>query len=425
MQSIPEDLIEGILSRLPVIALMRFRCVSKSWRSLIDHPTFILTHYHLHYSLHKSQANMPLFLWRYQTCSFPVNLDDQSICHILHNDLLFDMTADLQRDTKLALNYPGVLTLESRVCLLRVIGISNGIVCLNMCCDFQNGLNQYGVSWKDCCVLWNPATRDIKVIPDTDAPDQEKPPRIDPVCFGFDNFTNDFKVVVKFFTHSDGISSPIIFFDESIGISVAFEVYSLSTDSWKRMPYFDANIFPSQMDACLNGVYYWTSNQTNTCLPFCIVSYNFSTEVFKVSDPPQCAAPPANSSLSESRQCIGLYKECLALIFMRTTPGEAIAKVDIWVVTKFDDEDFGVPLEWQCLLIIEPFPTSPLTFCVMTPRMDGQLLLRTSDADPSNNEWSLYDPETRKIKSLGIRWLSNCFRYVESLFPLSRTTAHT
>ncbi|XP_058210373.1 F-box protein CPR1-like [Rhododendron vialii] len=44
MQDLSDDIILDVLSRLPVVSLSRFRCVSKSWRSLISHPHFIKTH---------------------------------------------------------------------------------------------------------------------------------------------------------------------------------------------------------------------------------------------------------------------------------------------------------------------------------------------------------------------------------------------
>nr|KYP32077.1 hypothetical protein KK1_047330 [Cajanus cajan] len=40
-----EELIMEILSWIPVKALMRFSCVSKSWNSLMFTPTFVKLHY--------------------------------------------------------------------------------------------------------------------------------------------------------------------------------------------------------------------------------------------------------------------------------------------------------------------------------------------------------------------------------------------
>ncbi|KAK7363683.1 hypothetical protein VNO77_05834 [Canavalia gladiata] len=47
MVVLPQDLIIRILLRLPVKSLVRFKCVSKSWLSLISDPDFALSHYEL------------------------------------------------------------------------------------------------------------------------------------------------------------------------------------------------------------------------------------------------------------------------------------------------------------------------------------------------------------------------------------------
>ncbi|KAJ0016541.1 hypothetical protein Pint_09685 [Pistacia integerrima] len=45
MLELYEELIVGILLRLSVKSLLRFRCVSKFWRDLIDNKYFINMHY--------------------------------------------------------------------------------------------------------------------------------------------------------------------------------------------------------------------------------------------------------------------------------------------------------------------------------------------------------------------------------------------
>ncbi|KAK3036761.1 hypothetical protein RJ639_029726 [Escallonia herrerae] len=49
---IPPEVVENILSRLPVTPLLRFRSVSKPWRALIDDPHFIESH--LNQSIHNN-----------------------------------------------------------------------------------------------------------------------------------------------------------------------------------------------------------------------------------------------------------------------------------------------------------------------------------------------------------------------------------
>ena len=49
---LPEDIVPDILKWLPVKSLVRFRCVSKSWHSLITSSSFI--HMHLHFNQSRS-----------------------------------------------------------------------------------------------------------------------------------------------------------------------------------------------------------------------------------------------------------------------------------------------------------------------------------------------------------------------------------
>ncbi|CAA2963841.1 F-box CPR30-like [Olea europaea subsp. europaea] len=44
MSYIPQDLVEEVLSRLPVRSILRFTCVSKQWRTINDSPYFIKIH---------------------------------------------------------------------------------------------------------------------------------------------------------------------------------------------------------------------------------------------------------------------------------------------------------------------------------------------------------------------------------------------
>uniref|UniRef100_A0A7N2RB33 F-box domain-containing protein n=1 Tax=Quercus lobata TaxID=97700 RepID=A0A7N2RB33_QUELO len=53
-ERVPNDVVEGILGQLPVKSLTQFRCVSKSWDSIITDPTFITKHFKL--NLNQSES---------------------------------------------------------------------------------------------------------------------------------------------------------------------------------------------------------------------------------------------------------------------------------------------------------------------------------------------------------------------------------
>ena len=101
--------------------------------------------------------------------------------------------------------------------------------------------------------------------------------------------------------------------------------------------------------------YYWPTEEygretaSDPCR-FGILSFNFSTEVFKLVEAP----PPAWKGRSESEWCSDKFKDFLAVIFTCGNFEHKVSHFDIWVVNKFDDDDPTVPLSWQNLFTIGP-----------------------------------------------------------------------
>ena len=112
MAQLPQDLIEEILSWLPVKSLMRFRCVSRTWNSLIFQAHFVKL------NLQRSSRNTHVLL----RCQINTVFEDMrdlpgiapcSICSLLENP---SSTVD-----------NGCHQLDNRYLF---IGSCNGLVCL-------------------------------------------------------------------------------------------------------------------------------------------------------------------------------------------------------------------------------------------------------------------------------------------------------
>ncbi|KMS94903.1 hypothetical protein BVRB_014280, partial [Beta vulgaris subsp. vulgaris] len=309
-----------------------------------------------------------------------------------------DLDEDIARDSN------GMLCCGHEQYFASCDGCVNGVILLNLK-DMDRDKKQ------DCFCLWNPATREFKSLAYPNVRNC-----FGVVGFGFDVLSSDFKILGAY----------EIFNPEPV---TYYEVYSLRTSAWKPLgaPPIGSITLPVT-DAYLNGVFYWyTAPEYESGR---LVSFNFSSEIFKESDIPEDA---------KSRVCyafeimVALYKESIALFMSHEVQEKAaICNVDVWVVTGFDD--CGIPLSWQHLFTVGPTPAN-FRLDVLTTRMNGDLLLGYvyEGKDNSHNtrhieldrEEYLYKPSTAEFKYFGRENCATYYRYAESLFPLSMRLIHS
>ncbi|MBA0849544.1 hypothetical protein Goshw_017295 [Gossypium schwendimanii] len=157
MSVVPTDLITGILSRLPVKNLVRFKCVSKPWSSLIDGS--YLSNLQLHRSF-TSNANIKLLLDSYAE-------DDEYKAYSVDFDSL-DKLEEL----------PRLLSTTSFGVSSRIFGSCNGLLAISH--------DEAGIT------LWSPSTKECHYPPKLTIGDM-----YDEIILGFsyDVINNDYKVV--------------------------------------------------------------------------------------------------------------------------------------------------------------------------------------------------------------------------------------
>lgn len=68
--SLPADLIEEILSKVPATSLKRLRSTCKQWDTLFKEPKFTEKHFH-----NAVKQSLILMLKKYKVCSMSVNLN--------------------------------------------------------------------------------------------------------------------------------------------------------------------------------------------------------------------------------------------------------------------------------------------------------------------------------------------------------------
>ncbi|XP_057428122.1 F-box/kelch-repeat protein At3g23880-like isoform X2 [Lotus japonicus] len=111
---LPEELVKEILFSLPVKSLVRFRCVSKSWKSLISDSQFVKLHLHRSYARNGDFAHMRLLI----RC---------------HTDDFSRMYASSRSVTSLLESPSAIEGTGSCFNTYKSIGTCNGLICLIKC----------------------------------------------------------------------------------------------------------------------------------------------------------------------------------------------------------------------------------------------------------------------------------------------------
>ncbi|KAH9608646.1 hypothetical protein KSS87_012827, partial [Heliosperma pusillum] len=323
------------------------------------------------------------------------------------DDVVLNVTPDFYRDI------PPAFANESQPKhRLRCLGIVNGVI---------------GLQWGSTCLaLWNPATREFKEVPRWPImPDNKGAEEFggQVLGLGFDLQSQDFKILGLIDCYGAGIEPNVY----------EYHLYSLKANSWKKVKEAlrcELNFHHSQTDAYLNnGVYYWraeyksNNDSYNTSV---IVAFNFNTELFTEFELPKdaCCHNREHMRIEDGRvwdDCtisltLGKYKEMLAL-FVSDAIENSDCYVELWVATSFREDDHGVPLSWQLVVRVSPFPSFRYLY-IHKFRECGDVLI-VQYGNSGEGEGCLYDPTTSTFNNLGVRFCYS-FTYVESLFSIIR-----
>ncbi|CAO2816235.1 unnamed protein product [Amaranthus hypochondriacus] len=176
MANFSTDIITVILSKLPVKSLCRFRCVSKSWNSLICDPHF----WNLHL-IHSLSLKNRLLVTNYGT-----HLDSMS----------FEMGTNFEAKFSKRFDFPIRFSSGYDVSIL---GSCNGLIALS----FKNLDNPLLID----VVLWNPCSNAHFVLPSESLSSDNLGTDYTGFSFGFgyDYVSDDFKIVriVDYFVNHD------------------------------------------------------------------------------------------------------------------------------------------------------------------------------------------------------------------------------
>lgn len=230
----PLEIIIEILSRLPVKSLIKFKCVSKSWLSLISSSHFSKSHLKISSRNNKNLLLLSMYL-----------------PHTLYSCTLYPVLHEKSISCVEKLSFPW--------------NPSNMIAGVSLC----NGLFLISIGiYNNNLYLWNPSTRKNKNLPFSCSVVRS---RCDVTYgFGYDESNDDYKVV-----EVCGVYGVHYVYGANI------KIYSLRSNSWTTMNKYGDVLFSHDSGVFLNGCLHWAvAHNDGSCVFWDIVSLNLENEKF-------------------------------------------------------------------------------------------------------------------------------------------------
>ncbi|KAI7992135.1 F-box/kelch-repeat protein [Camellia lanceoleosa] len=346
-RNLPEDVVNEILSRLPVKSLLRFKCVCRYWYTLIKNPDFISKHFNQENNNGRLLVHHYISdIDRYAIALFP----DETLAGIppLHENLDHLQIPD---------------------CMGDVVGPIDGIFLVHT--RYSDG---------DRMALWNPAMREFRrlhVLEPIFPPNFHAIRNV--VGFGLDPLTRDYKIIwIRNFYEVIGDESGDELGDDIYYPYYVVAVYTLGKDSWRHFDLLTMptrrSIYNSLCATCINGAYYWLCSVVNDANRYGILSFDMRLEEFR---------DRGAASTKHKWGSLSLYNGSIGLFFSQTDLTlECI--IDIWVM-----EEEGC---WIKLVTVKPIPevSRPCGFW-----KEKELFFETW-----TSELVLFNHETHEIRNL-------------------------
>jgi F-box interacting protein len=240
--TLPNEVVAEILSRLPVKSVIKFRCVSKTWCTLISSPHFIATHLRRALSNPEYPSNLVFHHFDYplkKDRSAAIRIHQLSLDPETQERSLVTQESDVRGDPADFIEFRC-----SHDCMM-VIGSSNGLFCLT------RGFDSY--------ILCNPCIQKVISIPHPNIGLRGLETQTN--GSGYCPKTDDYKVVR--IVHVEGTTHSLV------------EIYTLRTGAWRSFmapgpPYYFREPFgsPSLRNIFFNGAVHWPARTLEHRRPF-------------------------------------------------------------------------------------------------------------------------------------------------------------
>ncbi|XP_050264263.1 F-box/kelch-repeat protein At3g23880-like [Quercus robur] len=389
------SIVLNILARLPVKSLLRFRCVCKSWDSLITSPYFISTHLYIN-NVDRGDyiVNMP---WYVNPSSPPYSNRPVITFYCDHDG--FDKIFEFEIPSR----FPPYQA--------NLVGSCNGLLCL----EFQVWEERWQAASKTAIIyLWNPSIRKLKRLPD----------------IMFDCFFDCF-IPLGFAYHSEDNDYKVVKISYYSRRKLEVEVYTSKSDSWRTLEDLDVSLRPKTDDfgfhfslpiPFFGGALHWLvdiiqgEEKHKTEM---ILSFDVNNETFEeLAVPDRCFDGAGNEF---DGKCISLFRGKLALIRLETVGEQSFACV--WAI-----KEYGKHKSWNKPLVVrEQYDR----FYGLTKR--GFILLEDESHISGNGQLEmqkkrklvLIDPEARCEECFDFQDISFVATFMESLALLDEANVIT
>ncbi|XP_057416459.1 F-box protein CPR1-like [Lotus japonicus] len=285
---LPSEVITDILCRVPANSLLRFRSISKWWRSLIDSTHFIFLH------LHKTTYSF--LILRQHSHLYRIDLDSPN--------------------QAVEIDHP-LMCYSNRI---KILGSCNGLLCI---CNIADDI-----------ALWNPTLRKHRILP-SEPLNRNKTPEENinnntTFCaahvhgFGYDSFSGDYKLVsISYFVDLQRGT-----FDSKV------KLFSLRMDSWKSLPSLPYALCCARtMGVFVGGALHWVvTRKLEPDQPDLVVAFDLRLESFKEVELPETVK--GNFDMN-----VALLGGCLSVTENRGVTEMGMGGFDVWVLKVYGSRD--------------------------------------------------------------------------------------
>ena len=364
---LPNVIIFDILSRLPVKSLIRFRCVSKSWFSLIsshdfntehhnrtlsnttkDSPYLLFSHYDLkmkkvRFAFLSSDDPFPLkHFSKHIDCKLKLGVSDGGPIPDPPNRRILMKQAEKRGFFAYPSDFVELPSpYQSPMNRLFVAGSCNGLVCL---ADVAPSGDHVVLP-----ILWNPSIRKAISLPPSpvvNVPVFYK--AVDHLGFGYDPITDDYKLVRLVylqggFSHNEYETDP-----------PTVQIYTLRTGAWRTIPGRGSRFIIVEKFSLgfVNGSVHWFAEDDNdsdddddddAMVRNMIISFDIKDEVFH-----EMAVPKCLEGRLELKMKVAVLGGLLALVPCNSDPDISVPCNSVWVM-----KEYGVVESWTKLYDIK------------------------------------------------------------------------